>query len=181
MVRGNDLREPLWFSAVGFMTTHAEDGSIQLFRLDRAWIISMGRQGSVAAFAGHVHMLSFAFYLQYISVTALASLVSGVDDRFLRYLMDCVASVVSKLSEATWNQDATEHDENNKADDKDSSQAEQMSEIVKSLHGFQPKRPPLSFERPSTTPILSAVFDCRRAVFFRFSSVFVLVPVLAVT
>lgn len=84
----------------------------------------MGRQGSVAAFAAHVHVPSTAFCLQYISVTALAGLVSGVDDRFFRYLMDCVTPVVSELSEATWNQDATEHDENNKADDEDSSQAE---------------------------------------------------------
>lgn len=124
MLRGNHLREPLGFSAVGFMATHAENGGIQLFRQHRAWIISMGRQGSVAAFAAHVRVLSTAFCLQYISVTALAGLVSGVDDRFFRYLMDCVTPVVSELSEATWNQDATEHDENNKADDEDSSQAE---------------------------------------------------------
>ena len=141
MLCGNHLREPLGFSAVGFMTTNAENGGVQLFRQHRAWIISMGRQGSVAAFAAHVHVPSTAFCLQYISVTALAGLVSGVDDRFFRYLMDCVTPVVSELSEATWNQDATEHDENNKADDEDSSQAEEMSEILEVLHGSQPKEP----------------------------------------
>ncbi len=79
VVGSNDLRKPLRLGAVGFMTSRADDGRVELSRLN-AGIISMLRQCAMAGFARDYHVLSRLLLVGDVGVASLASLVASVDD-----------------------------------------------------------------------------------------------------
>ena len=79
MVCGYYLWKPLRLGAVGFMTSHADDGGFDPRRLN-AGIIRMVRQCAVAGFARDDQVLSSLLLVGDVGVTSLASLMASVDD-----------------------------------------------------------------------------------------------------
>ncbi len=80
MISGYDLRKPLRFGAVCLVTSGAEDGSIELCRLN-ARVISMVRQCAVTSFAGDYNVFAMTLLLSDVGVAGLTSLVARMDDR----------------------------------------------------------------------------------------------------
>lgn len=97
MLGSHHLGKPLRLSAVGLMTSSADDRRVELRRLNTG-ILSMIRQRSVTGFAGDHHVLTGLLLVGNIGVTGLAGLVAGVDDRLGRDLSDGRPAKVSILA-----------------------------------------------------------------------------------
>jgi len=102
---GIDLREIFGLGGVRLVATNAENGGIELRRLDRARIARVCCERAVASFAVHAYMLSVFLHGEDIGVASLAGLVSSKHHRFGGDIGERIATVVAILTETPRHQD----------------------------------------------------------------------------
>ena len=80
MLRRDHLRKTLGFGGIGFVTAHAEYGSVGKLWYNGAGILNVPRQRSVTSFTPDIGVLALIFRLNLVCVTSLTGLVAGKFD-----------------------------------------------------------------------------------------------------
>ena len=96
-----NLRKPFRLGAIGFMAARADDCGVRQGGCDRARVVGMLGERSVASLAGQRRVFTVLLKLGYVGVTRLTSFVAGDGNRSRRYLSNSGATVVAVLSKAT--------------------------------------------------------------------------------
>ena len=126
MVGGHNLREPLGFRAVCFVTAGADDGGVEFWRLDRRGIVGVAGERPMAGFASDDNMLSLILLFGHFRVTAFTDGMASVSDRTSRYFSNGGASIVTILTEGSGNDCRSEPDEGHDADRHEASEADEV-------------------------------------------------------
>ena len=100
------LRKCLGLGGVRFVAADAEGGCVQLGRLNRAGILDVVGQRSVASFTVDVSVPPVLLFLEDIGVAGFASLVAGKMGCPGSNFSDSFAAVVAVLSETARDQEA---------------------------------------------------------------------------
>ena len=124
VVCGINLREPLGLGGTRRMASRAQHCGIRFYRRYRGWIVGVLGQRSVAGFAVHMRMLTFAFHIEDIGVAGFACLVTGEFHRASRNLPDCSAAVVPILPKARWNHEMSNDKEDDEGENEESRESE---------------------------------------------------------
>ena len=130
VLRCRDLREALGLGAVGFVAAGADDGGVELRRLQRCRIVGMFGLGAVAGFARNDHMLALFLLLDHVGVANLARIVAGKGHGPGRDFGDGVASIVSILPKTVRNDEGAQRDEGNQCDRYDGREPDEVFDVL---------------------------------------------------
>ena len=95
-----NLREILWFGAVGFVTSGADDRSVQFYWRDGRGIVGMFGQSSVAGLARNDDVLAQLLLIDDVGMAALADGVAGEGRGTGRDFGDGGSAIVAVLAKA---------------------------------------------------------------------------------
>jgi hypothetical protein len=136
VIGGNNLREGLGLRRIRLMAADAEYGRIEFFGGHGSRIVRVLCQRSVAGLAIHMRVLAILLFFQDVGMAAFASLVPREIHWPGRDFRQCVAPIVSILSETFWDQKPPENQEQEDARDEDSGQSKKMSRILEGIHSM---------------------------------------------
>ena len=138
VICGCDLGEGLRLGAVGFVAAGADDGGVELGRLDGGGIVSMLALGSVAGFAWNDDVLALLLLLHNVGVTGLAHFVTGMGNGTRRGFGDGGPAIMSVLPEAARDDRATQKKECHQSDGHNGSEADEVFDVLKQVVFLQP-------------------------------------------
>ena len=134
MFRGDDLGKAFGLGAVRLMTTDAENGGIELWRLDRSRIRGVFCQSTVAGFAVHACVFSLVLHGDDIRVAGLAGLPSGKQNRLGGNFRDGISAIVAIFAKASGYQGRPQEDKGENRDREDDCDTQQMLDILEPVH-----------------------------------------------
>ena len=127
---GIDLREIFGLGGVRLVAANAENGCVELRRLDRARIARVCCERAVTSFAVHACMLSILLHGEDIGVASLADFVSGKHHRFGSDFGDRIATVVAVLTETPRHEDCSDQNKDDDSSGKDQGDTPQMFRVL---------------------------------------------------
>jgi len=107
VVGGSDLGECKWLGDVRFVTADAEHSGVEFLGVDRARVVDMFGERTVAGLAVDVDVPAALLFFQDIRMAVFAGLVTGVIHGTSGDFGWGIATVVSILSEALGHQEST--------------------------------------------------------------------------
>jgi len=116
------------------VTPDAQHRRIEFGGLDRARVLGMFRQGSVARFAVDVRVPAALLFFEDIRMAIFASLVAGEVHRVGGDFGQGISAVVSILSEALWHKKRAHPKKREDADDENRYQPKEVSCILEGIH-----------------------------------------------
>ena len=120
------LWEARWLCRARRMTADAQHCRIEFGWRDRR-IVSMLGKRSMASLAVYVGMLAVLLLFEYVCVTGITSLVTGIQNRTGCDLPDRISAVVSILAKTLWDEVTPYPEKCERADNKERRVPEKMS------------------------------------------------------
>jgi hypothetical protein len=159
VICGCDLRESFGLGAVGFVAAGADDGGVELGRLDGGGIVSMLGLGSVASFAGDDDMLALLLLFHNVRMAGLAHIVAGMGYGAGCGFGDGSAAIVSVLAEAARNDGGAQEKESHQSDRHDYGEADEVFDVLEQVAFL---RPGAGVAGAGKCPMLLDSWDLRR-------------------
>lgn len=131
---GIDLREVRWFRDVFLMTAGTENSCIRQLGSDGGRVCGMFCERTVTGLAIYASVFASLLHLEDIGVTFLAGLVSGKARFTCGDLFQCIASVVSILSEALWYEISAKDYENENPHSEYGCESDEVTSILEVWH-----------------------------------------------
>ena len=91
-------------------------------------------QRAVAGLAVHMRVLALALHIQDIGMARLASLMTGELHGSSRDLANGIATIVTVLPEALWNNVTSDYEKDHESENEESRESEEMPGILESAH-----------------------------------------------
>jgi len=133
VIRGHNLGEGFRLGAIGLVTAGADNGCVELWRLNSCWIIGMFCLRSVASLAGNDDMPAELLLIDDICVTPFADFMAGVGDRAGGDLRQSVAAIMTILSETVRNDRGTQTDERRHSNHHNGGETNQVFDVLEQV------------------------------------------------
>ena len=129
----DDLRESFGLGAIGFVAAGADDGGIELRRLDGCGIVGVPGLGAMTGFAGDHDMSAEFLLIDNVGMAGFADVVPGVTDGAGGSFCDGVSAVVPILSKTMGHDGGAQQDEGDQRDHHHSGQTNQVFRVFEQV------------------------------------------------